>query len=116
MEQPITTATPEQAYEQKWEEPYTEEPFESPDEWEYRGMLDMGGGMVARVWRHKQKVLEVMYGMRTSPITVVRAKYSEEEDKYIGDIDNVVELVDIGDDYTELDKRTVAEELLEKYA
>lgn len=115
MDNSITKATSQQVDKDEWEEPYGEEPFESPDEWEYLGLLELGDGNIERVWRHNEKKLELMYGMDVNLITVIREHYSEKEDFHLT-VDDIEEAAELRDDYTEFDKREVAKEMLQNYA
>lgn len=102
--------------EQEWSEPFDAEPFESPDVWEYRGLMNTGGGMFCRIWTHQEKELELLYGMVVNTVSVIGAKYDAPADGYVGDLDDVVAQVTLDDGYTEEDKREEAKDLLREYA
>lgn len=100
---------------QGWEQPFDTEPFESSSVWEYRGLRDTGGGMFCRIWTHREKEIELLYGMVLDKVTIIGAKYSEEDGQYIGNMDEIVDSVQLEKDHTEFDKRVEAKQLLDKH-
>lgn len=80
----------EAANDQGFDEPFETDPVNSPDEWEYRGLNNTGGYIMSRIWRHKTKNLEILYNLKDSRVTMIGAKYDEDEERYIGDTEDVV--------------------------
>lgn len=101
--------------EQGWEQPFDTEPFDSPSVWEYRGLRDTGGGMFCRIWTHREKEMELLYGMVLDTVTIIGAKYSEDKDRYVGNMDEIIASAQLDENHTESDKRATAKQLLADY-
>lgn len=99
--------------EQDFEQPFDECPIDTPSGWEYRGLDNTGGGVFCRIWRHTTEDMELFYNMLDDRVSIIRAKWHPQEGKYQGELDDVVEKRQAGDEYTESDLQEIAVEMME---
>jgi len=101
---------------QQFEQPFDSCPIETPSMWEYRGLMNVGGHVYCRIWRHKADDKEVMYNMLDERVTVIGAKYHPESEQYEGDLDTVIdEKFAESNSVVESDLQQLAIELMESH-
>jgi len=107
---------------QGFEKPYNSCPVTIPnDRWEYRGLINTGGYIFCRIWRHKTENKEIMYNMLDTDVVVVNAKYDGSVGQYVsdeedGDAGAIIERQSANAElHTESDLMEVAVELMNEY-
>lgn len=100
---------------QGFKNPFESDPVDSPPQWEYRGLMNMGGYVMCRVWRHKRKNQEVIYNLKNGKVTLIDGKYDEDKEEYVGDPDDVIVTRERDREVTDKSLQQIARELMRDY-